>query len=677
MSSFRITCSVLSVVLFGYFSLFCGSILSGTASAQQNNHPAIQRETNLEDDHSPLGRQIKSFRLLDFRGKEYSLESFKHNPILVVAFLGTECPLVKLYGPRLDKLAEELEAEGVGFVGINANSQDSITEIAAFAHRHGIRFPLLKDLGNQVADQMGAVRTPEVFVLDKNRVIRYRGRIDDQYGVGYVRKTPEQHHLKNAIEELLAGKSVSRPIDPAVGCIIGRVREPDPNALVTYSNQIARVLQKHCVECHREGEIAPFELTEYEEVAGWADMIEEVVNQQRMPPWFASPEHGHFGNNRRMSEKEKQLVYDWVEAGAPEGNPADLPEPRSWVTGWQLPRAPDFVAPVSAKPYEVVAEGTVAYKYFFVDPGFKEDKWVRAIEIQPGNREVVHHILMFSGASKNIEEDIRRKFRGGTGGYDSAYVPGQRFQPYPEGAAKLFPAGSKLVFQVHYTPIGTAQQDQSRVGMVFADPSEVKYEVRTSSAVNSAIRIPAFDSNYRAEAGSSRLPPHAHLLSLLPHMHLRGKSFFYEAVYPGGKREVLLDVPQYDFNWQLAYRLQDPLELPANTRIHCVAHYNNSATNLANPDPSKTVRWGDQTWEEMFIGYFNYMIPVGSDPQEDQNTTQARVTALFDNLDNNLDDRLTPDEVPKRFRFLFGPLDVNGDGVLNFEEVKALKKFWQ
>ncbi len=664
MSRFQGSCSALLLV----------SLLVSTASAQQTKSPATQVKANHGGVLSPIGRQVEDFRLLDFRGKEHTLESFERYPILVVAFLGTECPLVKLYGPRLQEMAQELDKQGVGFIGINANSQDSITEIAAYARRHDVKFPMLKDLGNQVADQMGAVRTPEVFVLDEDRVIRYWGRIDDQYGVGYVRKAPEQHDLKNAIEELLAGKKISTPINTAVGCFIGRVREPDVNAEVTYSKQISRVLKKHCVECHREGEIAPFELTEYDEVAGWADMIEEVVRLQRMPPWFASPDHGHFGNDRSMSDEDKQLIYDWVESGAPEGDSADLPEPQTYVSGWQLPKEPDFVANISERPFKVAAEGTVEYQYFYVDPGFKEDKWVKAIELRPGNRAVVHHILMFSGTSKDIEQDIRRKFRGGTGGYDGAFVPGQRVQPYPEGAAKFYPAGSRLVFQVHYTPIGTEQLDQSRIGMVFADPSEVTHEVRTSSAVNPAIRIPAHDPNYRAEAGSPRLPPGAQLLSFLPHMHLRGKAFFYEAVYPGGERKTLLDVPQFDFNWQLAYRLQEPLALPDKTRIHCVAHFDNSEANLANPDPSKNVRWGNQTWEEMLIGYFNYMIPVGSESRKEQNPDLARITALFDNLDNNLDGKISLEEAPKRFRFLFGPLDVNGDKVIDFEEIKALKK---
>ena len=523
---------------------------------------------------------------------------------------------------------------------------------------------------------MGAMRTPEVFVLDQQRLIRYWGRIDDQYGVGYIRSAPEQHDLQNAIEELLAGKEVTLPVNRAVGCIIGRVREPEANAEVTYSKQIARVLQKHCVECHREGEIAPFELTEYEEVAGWAEMIEEVVRQERMPPWFASPDHGHFRNERRMNAEEKQLIYDWVAAGAPQGNVAELPEPRTWVTGWQLPREPDFVAPITDEPFVVPAEGSVDYQYFQLDPGFEEDKWVSAIEIQPGNRAVVHHVLMFSGEAGDLERDIRRKFRGGVRGYDGIYIPGQRVKPYPQGTAKRIAAGSQLVFQVHYTPIGTEQQDQCRVGMLFADPSEVEFEVLTSSAANDALKIPAHEPNYSAEAASPRIPDGAEILSFLPHMHLRGKSFFYEVVYPGGRREPMLDVPRYDFNWQIAYRLQEPMAVPAGTRVHCVAHFDNSAANLLNPDPTKTVRWGNQTWEEMLIGYFDYTVPIGSkDHPRNQDRSLARLIELFDHLDRNLDEQITRDEAPRRFRFMFDPLDANGDDVLDFEEFKAFKVF--
>ncbi|HUG89537.1 MAG TPA: redoxin domain-containing protein, partial [Planctomycetaceae bacterium] len=343
-----------------------------------------------------IGRAVEEFALRDYRGKEHALSDYGEATVVVLAFLGTECPLVKLYGRRLEDLSQKYRGRGVVFLGVNSNVHDSITEIAAYARLHGLTFPILKDAGNKLADRLGAERTPEVFVLDAERAVRYRGRIDDQYGVGYAREAAGRHELADAIEALLAGKQVVTPVTEADGCLIGRVRETQPGSDVTYSNQIARILQKRCVECHREGEVAPFALTDYNEVAGWAAMIEEAVSENRMPPWHANPAHGRFANERRLSEDERQLISRWAAAGAPQGDPQDLPAPIEYTSGWQLPREPDAIVAMRDRPFDVPAEGTVRYQYFRVDPGFTEDKWVKMAEVLPGNRAVVHHILVFA-----------------------------------------------------------------------------------------------------------------------------------------------------------------------------------------------------------------------------------------------------------------------------------------
>jgi peroxiredoxin len=614
------------------------------------------------------GRQVEDFRLKDVQGKEHALSDYPGSKLFVVAFLGTECPLAKLYGPRLSQLSEEYAPRGVTFLGVNSNVQDSVPEIAEYARQHGIDFPMLKDVKNRLADSIGAERTPEVFVLDAERKIRYRGRIDDQYGVGYVRSEPQRSDLKAALDELLDGKEVSTPATESVGCHIGRAKKPQSNAAVTYSNQVARILQNRCVECHREGEIAPFALTDYEEVAGWAETIEEVVREERMPPWHASEAYGKFENDRSMPAEEKETIYAWVRAGAPEGDRKELPEPRTWTAGWQLPREPDFVMPITNEPYRVRAEGELRYQYFQIDPGFADDRWVDAIEIQPGNRAVVHHVLMFAGT-----EDEARDLRGGAHGYDAIFVPGQRVKTYPTGMARRIAAGSKLIFQMHYTPNGSEQFDQSRVGMTFVDPESVEYEVRTASAVNTEFRIPAQDANYRVESASPRLPANARLMGFMPHMHLRGKSFFYEAILPSGERKPMLDVPRYDFNWQTAYRLAEPMDLPAGTRFHCVAHFDNSDANPNNPDPTKRVRWGEQTWDEMMIGYYDYVVPVAERKAiAAADRDQQRVEELFDRLDVNADGKVAVDEVPKKFHALFKVLDGNSDEALSVEEMSKL-----
>ena len=630
------------------------------------------KATDKTNETSPSVSPVANFSLKDFRGKAHSLNDYDKSSVVVLAFLGTECPLARLYAPRLNKLAEELGPQGVTFLGIMSNRQDSITELQAFANRQEIGFPLLKDLGNELADTLGAERTPEIVVLDRNRVVRYRGRVDDQYVVGVIRDVPTRQDLRLAIEDLLAGRTVAIPRTEPMGCLIGRVREPDETSPVIYSNQIAKILVRHCVECHRPGEIAPFSLTDYEEVVGWGDMILEVVRQGRMPPWHASPEFGEFVNARRMSFDEIALLEQWVAAGSPQGDPQDLPELPQYVSGWQLPVEPDLVVNMRDEPFNVPAEGTVKYQYFRVDPQLTEDRWIKGAEIVPGNRAVVHHVIVFVKPPKG---NTRRLVAGGEG-FLTAYVPGKRVQMLPAGMAKHVPAGSEFVFQLHYTPIGTPQRDLTKVGLIFANADEVQYEVVTQHAGNRRLDIPPYDGHHRVEATTGSYPFDVKLLSLSPHMHLRGKSFRFEIISPDDKRRTVLDVPRYDFNWQTSYVLAETIDLPAGTRMHCVAHFDNSEDNLANPDPSARVHWGDQTWNEMMLGYFDVAIPLDDVRNGVQRmggaAAQIReriVDEIFSRADTNQDGRLLRDEVPEKRLELFDRIDTDGNGQVDRAEL--------
>lgn len=634
---------------------------------------------------SLVGTKVDDFSVRDYRGKGHSLSDYESSKVVVLAFLGAECPLAKLYAPRLASLNAELKSRGVAFLGVNSNRQDSNTEVATHARRHGIEFPVLKDAGNRLADAIGVTRTPEIVVLDEKRVVRYHGRIDDQYGVGYIRDEVQKPFLKDAVVDLLAGRKVRTSATEVVGCFIGKIRKPKVDSSVTYANQVARILQKNCEECHREGEIAPFTLTKYEDVVGWGDTILEVIEDRRMPPWHADPKHGEFSNARIMSEDDKQILRDWVKAGSPEGDPADLPEPRTYTAGWSLPKKPDFVIDMRDLPFNVQAEGTVRYKYFTVDPGFTEDKWIKAAELQPGNRAVVHHILVFSLPGGRRE---RASLASVNGEFLAAYVPGHRPPVYDDGMAKLVPAGSKLVFQLHYTPIGTPQKDLSRLGLVFADPKTIKHVVTTQQVSEArGLVIPPGHDNFEVKSRpSQRAPSEVQLLAMMPHMHLRGKAFRYTAHFPDGRSEILLDVPQYDFNWQTAYRLVKPVTLPKGAYLRGVAHYDNSEENLNNPDPSAMVRWGDQTWNEMMIGYFDVAVPtsvLGIDPtgkktaaESDQLTIAGRSVEVskllggITDLDKNKDGKLVAKEVPKQYLIIFTRLDANSDGELTVDEAR-------
>ncbi|MBI2826967.1 MAG: redoxin domain-containing protein [Planctomycetia bacterium] len=591
---------------------------------------------------SPVGKKIDSFTARDFRGKEVSLADFREQIIVVVAFMGTECPLAKLYGPRLAELAAEFGSRGVAFVGVNSNRQDSMTEIAHYARTHKIDFPLLRDSGNVIADQFGAIRTPEVFVLDGDRTIRYWGRVDDQFGfqgkgIAYQRNEPHRRDLAEAIEDLLAGRNVGTPVTVAQGCHIGRVKESTAEAEVTYSKHIAKVLNDNCAACHRPGQIGPFPLTSYDEAAGWAGMIREVVEEQRMPPWHADPKYGHFRNDARLTDGEKALLYEWVAAGAPEGDPADLPAPPQFTEGWMIPE-PEQVIYMRDEPFEVPAQGTVEYQKFLVDPGWTEDKWVKAIECKPGNPAVVHHIIVYlvppgvtpTGAAGRVQSN-----------WLGAYAPGLRPVVLDEGLARYVQKGSKFLFEMHYTANGSRQLDRSYAGFVFADPAKVKKEVAVQNAGNFTFKIPPGDPNFPVEADFV-FRQNSLLLSVSPHLHVRGKDFLYELIYPDGKKETVLWVPRYDFGWQTTYELAEPKQVPRGSKLHCVAHFDNSPDNLANPNPSAEVAWGEQTWEEMMFGWFE-MALADQDLTKPASESALRVKDFLERVAEgnvNLDDQI-------------------------------------
>jgi peroxiredoxin len=544
---------------------------------------------------SPVGTKLKAFTLHDYRGASFSLDDWRDKTAVVIVFLGVECPVARHYGSRRADLAAKYESKNCALVGIDANQQDSLAEIAHYAREYKIEFPILKDAGNTVADQCGAQRTPEAFVIDSNRVIRYWGRIDDQYGVGYSRSAATRNFVSEALDDLLAGKEVREPMQEPVGCIIGRMQRHAPSGNVTYTKDIAAILHQKCVSCHRAGEVAPFQLVDYGEVIGWAESIREVIADGRMPPWHANPEHGKFVNDFRLTDREKELINTWVKNGCPQGEAADLPALAPFVEGWRIPR-PDVVYRMP-RPFDVPAKGVVEYQHFSIDPAFTEDKWIKAAEVRPGNRAVTHHLIAFfhPPGSDDFEpiEPLTNSIVG--------FAPGLPPSIYPEGTYRRIPAGSKIVIQAHYTPNGTPQSDQSELGLIFADPSSVKKEMTVAAALNWQFRIPAGADNHRLDA-SHKFDEDTLLWALTPHMHLRGKSFRFVARYPDGKEEILLDVPRYDFNWQNTYGLAEPKRLPTGTMIQCAAVYDNSVDNLANPDPKSAVMWGDQTWQEMMVG---------------------------------------------------------------------------
>ncbi len=586
--------------------------------------------------------------LRDLRGNRRSVHDFKGHRAVVLAFVGCDCPLSNLYLPELLAREKDYRKKQVQLLAVYPNEREDLDQIATHSSDRDVPFPVLKDAGGKLAGLLGVTRVPAVVVLDGEHTLRYRGRVDDHYGAGSRRPRASRDDLWTAVDEVLAGKKVSVAETEVDGCLIEAGKKRSPRA-VNYSKHVAPILQKNCQGCHRPERSAPFPLLSYDDAVKHARMIREVTTQRRMPPWHADPRHGHFSNDRRLSQTDVDTLADWVEAGTPRGDDRDLPPPPTFPKGWALGE-PDLVIPMPEE-FEVPATGTLPYKNWIIDPGFKEDRWVRLAEARPGAAGVVHHVVVYIlRGGGNIRGPVRSL------SVLVGWAPGDLGLVCPPDTALRIPRGSKLRFELHYTPNGTAVKDRSSIGLTFAKKPP-RFEYFTNEFVNMNIVVPPHDPHYRAEA-VFRLLADARILSFTPHMHWRGKDYRYELIGRDGKRQTLLSVPRWDFNWQNVYRLKEPLRFPKGARIRAVAHWDNSRNNLLNPAPDKTVKFGLQSWEEMMVGWVSYVWERPETAAELAKNPPSPADEMFDLMDANGDDRLTPDEIPERMRPLMKLLGV-------------------
>jgi hypothetical protein len=364
----------------------------------------------------------------------------------------------------------------------------------------------------------------------------------------------------------------------------------------TFSKDVAPILYRSCVECHRPTMFAPMSLVTYDAARPYTQAIKRRVVARQMPPWNADPSVGHFKNDPSLTAQEIDTISRWVDGGAPRGNDADMPAVPQFADGWTIGK-PDAVFAM-AEPFMIPAEGAVDYQYIRIPVDLPEDRWIKAIEIKPGARAQVHHVIAFTQPAGT---PIRP---GGVLGPSNigGVTPNKPGVTFPDGVGRLLRGHQDIILQIHYTTNGKAAQDRTEVGVIFAKQPPAKAAVG-GLAINTQFVIPPNDSSYEVR-GVSMLNRDTVLTSLTPHMHVRGKDMTYIAHFPDGRDETLLSVPHYDFNWQITYELVEPRVLPRGTRIEVIAHYDNSTSNKFNPDPAKAVRWGDQTWEEMMIGFF-------------------------------------------------------------------------
>jgi mono/diheme cytochrome c family protein len=573
---------------------------------QERAEELDRRETN-------VGRLVPDLGFTDMAGGAGKLSDYAGRT-LVIAVRDVGCPVSKRTSKPLARLEDEFRARGVEFLLLNLSPHNTPEEIRADVAEHGFEARLVHDVEQRLGAVLEARTTTEVFVLDGSRTLVYRGAIDDQVGRGYALASAPHDYLRDALEETLAGRKVLVPATSAPGCLLGIEAAPSAaSSMPSYHREVARILRDNCVECHRAGGVAPFALESYAQAKGRRVTLASVVEDGVMPPWFAAPDTGPWRNDRRLSDADKATLAVWVAAGAPEGDARETPMPYVHPDGWRIGE-PDLVFRMKER-FEVPAEGVVGFRYFEVEPEVPADLWIQELEIRPEARQVVHHVTVSYQAPGSVggARALRRALLPFSPSANDGwvflfgYLPGKGPRSYPDGMARFLPKGARLRFDMHYTPDGKAVPDQTSLGLVLADEPPVLV-AESRNLWNRDIAIPPMAS----DVVFTREYPIQHdvmLRSLTPHMHLRGRSMVAELLRPDGHREVLIDVPAWDANWQFNYVFREARYAPAGSRVRVTAHYDNSPANPVNPDPSAWVHDGPQTSDEMMSLVLEWIRP--------------------------------------------------------------------
>ncbi|HEX4592221.1 MAG TPA: redoxin domain-containing protein [Gemmataceae bacterium] len=540
-----------------------------------------------------IGSRVPNLTFKDIRYLSRSLDDFPRAKAFALVFVDAGCPLAERYLPTLEKIESDYRDKGVVLLAVDGGPADSIPAVAALAVRHDCSFPFVKDFDAVCARALGVTRTPECVVLDADRKLRYRGRIDDQYRLTGGRGAAATHELRDAIDAVLAGKEVTISTTPVDGCPITRESAPD-NKQANFAKDVAPIVKARCQECHRPGAVGPFSLLSYEQLKAKADTVADVIADGRMPPWHAAPEFD-FANRRSLTDDERNTLLSWLRSpDHPRGEDRDAPAPLPPAEGWRIGK-PDLV--ISVPEHKLPASGDVPYQYSLLPTFFLHDTWVQGIEIQADNPRVMHHCNMAF---------FRPGEKFGAGNFITGQVPGGEAMTLSDGVAFKIPAGSVLGLQIHF--VTTGKPERCKVSVGFRYPrTTVDKQIQHLLMVTTRYAIPPFAAAYPLRA-ARQLPCDAVGVGMFAHMHLRGKDITFQAKYPDGREETLLLVPNFSFNWQQPYRWPaGGKTLPKGTVVECTAHYDNSAFNPFNPDPSATVHDGPQTSDEMMDGFLFFV----------------------------------------------------------------------
>lgn len=543
--------------------------------------------------------EVPNFALLDEQGRSHELHRAEGRAV-VLFFTGVGCPVARKSAAKLVALKQQFKDDVTVWLVDSELAVDPATVGKEAAELGLTDLPVLLDSKQALARSFGVERTAETIVLDtKTWSIAYRGALDDQLSEGAEKPAPTTRYAELAVAALLKGEAIPYAKTAAKGCLLTFGESSRTDEPVDYARQVAPILQQHCVMCHRNGDIGPFAFSSYPAAKRKARMIEEVILTQRMPPWHADPHFGKFANAAELNATETQTLLRWIQQGAPPSADGtdplvqSVPEAPEWPLG-----KPDYIVKLP-QPEQIPATGVLSYRHIKVPSPVPEDAWLAATVIKPGNRKVLHHAIVFAtfaGSGKDF---------GGPGVKIAGWAPGRMPGRLPEGTGIFLGHGAELDIELHYTTNGSPQTDDTEIGLYLL-PEKPRFAYKTGMALKLDFSIPPNESEASTSA-TFTFAKDAIIYSLTPHMHMRGSWMKYEAQYPDGRTETLLSVPRFDFNWQTSYRLAQPLHVSKGTKIVCRGAFDNSARNPSNPDPAKTVRWGAQSWDEMFIGYIGYV----------------------------------------------------------------------
>ncbi len=598
---------------------------------------AVESEPSVNDGHrllqegkQPLvlepGERVGRLAFNDLAGKPVHLSECLESGPVALLFLSTRCPLVKQYSERLKRLHESYSQRGLTVIGIFSNADETDEGIQQYVNKTKYPFRVIRDVNGYVARRLGATMTPQAFVIDQETVLRFRGAIDDSRVVSRVKT----RYLVAAIDAVLAGEAVESPSTRAMGCTIHARAIDLDEGTVTYSGHIARILQDNCQSCHRAGQVAPFALTNYEEALTWATEIQAYTHDRLMPPWKATPEFGSFKNDVSLSQLEVDLLANWAKGGSPLGNADEVPPSPKFNDGWAFGE-PDLIVEMPEE-YVVAAEGEDDYRHFVIPYQAERDGYVEAVDVRPGNRNVVHHVIAYvdtSGKARELDaaDEGPGYTRFGDTGFEpvsfvGGWAPGNLPIKTPPGSGSWLPKKCDIVLQVHYYRSGVEERDRTKVGIYF---SKHKRPVRTriAAAINTKFVVPPGDGKHTVRA-QTRIHQPSYLFAVTPHMHLIGKSMKVTAELPDGTALDLVNIGDWDFNWQVAYQFKTLQFLPAGTQVKLVAVFDNSAENPNNPnDPPQAIGWGEKTTDEMCIAFLGLLRGSEYDPKTESRREQS------------------------------------------------------